>query len=90
MVRLKAVRATSLIMRLSGAFQLAPFIVILLVRMVVLPILLYGAPVWCPSAPSAGSFVECEEIIVKPVRSVLSLPWNCGRNALMFEVGLLP
>ena len=75
MFKLKAVRAASMIMRLSGVFQLVPFVVIAVIRMIVIPVLLYGAPVWCPSA---SGFVEAEEILVKPVRFALELRQKCS------------
>lgn len=82
----KLARASAIVSRLiSGATEISPHAVAVLLRVVTVPTIAYALPFW---SPSKSAFKRLNAAMVRPLRSILKLPYSTHTMSLLSEFGI--
>ncbi|MEI7973162.1 MAG: reverse transcriptase family protein [Bdellovibrio sp.] len=77
-----------LICRLADSHTLKPIIILQIIKACLLPRLTYGWPIWQPRVNSDWHLLE--NLLLYPLRRILSLPSTSSRERLLLECGFPP
>lgn len=82
----KLARASAIVSRLiSGASEIIPHAVAVLIRVVIVPTLSYALPFW---KPNATIYKRLNAAMVRPLRAILRLPHSAHTLSLLAEFGI--